>query len=229
MANFLEVGRKIVAVGKNYQKHIAEMAQIGSKKDEKFLSEVPKTPVLFLKPTSSYLPVGSGPILLPHGIGPVHHEVELGVVIGERCKRVREADATKVIAGYCVALDLTARDLQKNAKDQGMPWCVPKGYDHFTPIGKFIDKGLVPDPQALELFCYVNGGERQRGFTKDMVFTIPALVAHISSIFTLEPGDVILTGTPEGVGPIEAGDKVAAGIVGLAEFEIRFEVEMDAE
>ncbi|CAE7798107.1 DNAH7, partial [Symbiodinium necroappetens] len=126
--NFWATGRKIVAVGKNYQKHIEEMAQIGSKKDEKFLSEAPQVPVLFLKPTSSYLPMGSGPIRLPRNIGPVHHEVELGIVIGQKCKRVKESEALGVVAGYCLALDLTARDLQLAAKEKGMPWSVPKGY-----------------------------------------------------------------------------------------------------
>ncbi|CAE7232458.1 FAHD1 [Symbiodinium pilosum] len=227
--NFWSTGRKIVAVGKNYQKHIEEMAQIGSKKDEKFLSEGAKTPVLFLKPTSSYLPLGSGPIRLPRNIGPIHHEVELGIVIGQKCKRVKESEALSVIAGYCLALDLTARDLQLAAKEKGMPWSVAKGYDHFTPVGAFVDKMHVLDPHNLELFCQVNGVERQRGNTKDMVFRIPSLISYISSIFTLECGDVILTGTPEGVGPIQAGDKVVAGICDLPEAGLQFDVENEPE
>ncbi|CAJ1429265.1 unnamed protein product [Effrenium voratum] len=219
----------IVAVGKNYSKHIAEMAKIGSAKDEKIAASAPSTPVLFLKPTTSYLPMGAGPILLPNAIGPIHHEVELGVVIGQRCKRVPEEKAMDVVVGYCIALDLTARDLQTAAKDKGLPWSVPKGYDHFTPVGQFIDKTAIPDPHNLELFCEVNGVQRQRGSTGEMIFKLPKLIAHISSIFTLEPGDLILTGTPEGVGPIEAGDKVRAGITGLVESEIHFDVAMDSE
>eukprot|EP00913_Durusdinium_trenchii_P016902 g15890.t1 len=209
--DMLILERKIVAVGKNYRKHIAEMAQIGSAKDEKFSAEAPKAPVLFLKPTTSYLPMGAGPILLPVGIGPVHHEVELGIVIGKRCKRVPEAAAMEVISGYCVALDLTARDLQTAAKDRGLPW------------------SEVPDPTNLELFCEVNGQQRQRGHTGDMIFKPPQLIAEISKVFTLEPGDLILTGTPEGVGPIEAGDKIRGGITGIAGAEINFDVAMDAE
>eukprot|EP00434_Breviolum_minutum_P010844 symbB.v1.2.009560.t1/scaffold598.1/size183230/2 len=223
MATFVETGRKIVAVGKNYRKHIAEMAQIGTAKDEKFVAEGPKVPVLFLKPTSSYLPMGVGPILLPQGIGPVHHEVELGVVIGQRCKRVPEAKAMEVVAGYTVALDLTARDLQSAAKERGLPWSVPKGYDHFTPVGSFIDKSKISDPSTLELFCEVNGVERQKGHTKDMIFHVPRLIMEISKVFTLEAGDLILTGTPEGVGPIKAGDVVRAGICGMSESHISFE------
>ncbi|CAJ1358131.1 unnamed protein product, partial [Effrenium voratum] len=155
--------------------------------------------------------------------------VELGVVIGQRCKRVPEEKAMDVVVGYCIALDLTARDLQTAAKDKGLPWSVPKGYDHFTPVGQFIDKTAIPDPHNLELFCEVNGVQRQRGSTGEMIFKLPKLIAHISSIFTLEPGDLILTGTPEGVGPIEAGDKVRAGITGLVESEIHFDVAMDSE
>lgn len=170
---------------------------------------------------------GQGPILLPKDIGPVHHEVELGIVIGQRCKRVPESRAMEVIAGYTVALDLTARDLQTSAKERGLPWSVPKGYDHFTPVGSFIDKAKVPEPHGVELFCSVNGTERQRGHTKDMIFQVPQLIVEITKIFTLEAGDLILTGTPEGVGPIQAGDVVRAGIVGMSESEIQFDVAMD--
>ncbi|CAJ1358132.1 unnamed protein product, partial [Effrenium voratum] len=102
--------------------------------------------------------------------------VELGVVIGQRCKRVPEEKAMDVVVGYCIALDLTARDLQTAAKDKGLPWSVPKGYDHFTPVGQFIDKTAIPDPHNLELFCEVNGVQRQRGSTGEMIFKLPKLI-----------------------------------------------------
>eukprot|EP00933_Yihiella_yeosuensis_P072898 TRINITY_DN81444_c0_g1_i1.p1 TRINITY_DN81444_c0_g1~~TRINITY_DN81444_c0_g1_i1.p1 ORF type:complete len:221 (-),score=46.83 TRINITY_DN81444_c0_g1_i1:20-649(-) len=203
------------------------MADIGSSQDKQRVlwpDKAPKNPVLFLKPTSSYLPLNQGPIRLPASIGVVHHEVELGIVIGDRCKNVPESKALEVVAGYCVALDLTARDLQLAAKEGGLPWTVAKGYDHFTPVGKFIPKEKVKEPNNLNMFCHVNGVEKQRTNTSAMIYNVPFLISHISSIFTLEKGDLILTGTPEGVGPIEAGDTVTGGLEGIDDSEIYFDV-----
>lgn len=203
-------GTKIVAVGKNYRKHVLEM---GGK-------ETPKEPVLFLKPTTSYVEQPH-PIVIPQGIGEVHHELELGVVVGQTAKRVAAADAHQYIVGYLLALDMTARDLQWKAKAEGLPWTVSKGYDTFTPVSPLVPADSVTTTE-LDLWLDVNGERRQECNTGDMVHKIPDLVAHISRIMTLEPGDVILTGTPEGVGPVFPGDTVTAGIDGLV--EVRFGV-----
>ncbi|KAM3707775.1 hypothetical protein ACJW30_02G049600 [Castanea mollissima] len=198
-------GTKIVAVGRNYVAHAKELG-----------NAVPKEPVLFLKPTSSYLGVG-GTIEIPHPLESLHHEVELAVVVGKKARDVPEASAMDYVAGYALALDMTAREIQASAKSAGLPWTVAKGQDTFTPIGSVLPKELVPDPDNLELWLKVDGEMRQKGSTKDMIFKIPFLISHISSIMTLLEGDVILTGTPPGVGPVKAGQKITAGITDLVE------------
>eukprot|EP00743_Colponemidia_sp_Colp-15_P001313 GILK01001438.1.p2 GENE.GILK01001438.1~~GILK01001438.1.p2 ORF type:complete len:270 (+),score=45.02 GILK01001438.1:108-812(+) len=198
-------GKKIIAVGKNYRDHVKEM---GGSSD-------PKAPVLFLKPTSSFIREPK-PIEIPDG-ELVHHEVELAVVIGKEGRDIPLSQAMKHVAGYTVALDLTARDLQAEAKKAGLPWSVSKGFDTFTPISQYIDASRVSDPHNLTLWCKVNGELKQRGNTSGMIFSVPHVIAYISSIMTLEEGDTILTGTPSGVGPIRAGDTISAGIEGLVE------------
>ncbi|XP_065616546.1 probable acylpyruvase FAHD1, mitochondrial isoform X2 [Quercus suber] len=188
LQKLFSAGTKIVAVGRNYVAHAKELG-----------NAVPKEPVLFLKPTSSYLGVG-GTIEIPHPLESLHHEVELAVVIGKKARDVPEASAMDYIAGYALALDMTAREIQASAKSAGLPWTVAKGQDTFTPIGSVVD-----------------GEMRQKGSTKDMIFKIPFLISHISSIMTLLEGDVILTGTPPGVGPVKAGQKITAGITDLVE------------
>eukprot|EP00741_Cyanophora_paradoxa_P008364 tig00001302_g8091.t1 len=205
LSGILGRGRKIVAIGRNYEAHAKEMK-----------AEKPKEPILFLKPTTSYVSQG-GKVEIPAACKDLHHEVELGVVIGETCRDVRQADAERHIAGYTCLLDMTARDIQNAAKNKGLPWTVAKGYDSFTPMSEFIEKGRVRDPHDLELYCFVDNELRQKGNTRDMIFKIPELVAYISSIMTLEPGDVIATGTPEGVGQVKAGQVMRAGITGLVE------------
>ncbi|KAI8369511.1 uncharacterized protein BYT42DRAFT_584723 [Radiomyces spectabilis] len=197
--SFLSTGRKIVAIGRNFSEHAKELG-----------NAVPKSPFFFLKPTSSYLPNG-GSIEIPKGCD-VHHEVELAVVIGKETRDCRASHAMDHIAGYALALDLTARNLQNEAKKKGLPWSTSKGYDTFTPISDFIPKASIPDPADVHLWLKVNDQLRQNGNTKDMIFSVPQLIEHISSIMRLEVGDVILTGTPSGVGPIKAGDVVTAGL-----------------
>ncbi|GMY27775.1 probable acylpyruvase FAHD1, mitochondrial isoform X1 [Fagus crenata] len=201
----LSVGTKIVAVGRNYAAHAKELG-----------NAVPKEPVLFMKPTSSYLEVG-GTIEIPHPLESLHHEVELAVVIGKKARDVPEAFAMDYVAGYALALDMTAREIQASAKAAGLPWTVAKGQDTFTPISSVLPKEAVPDPDNLELWLKVDGEIRQKGSTQDMMFKIPFLISHISSIMTLLEGDVILTGTPPGVGPVKAGQKITAGITNLLE------------
>lgn len=192
---------KIVCIGRNYAAHAAELGNI-----------VPEDPILFLKPPSSLLSSGS-PIVLPSGIGSVHHEVELGVVIGKRLRQARAAETPRAIRGWVLAIDLTARDLQDDAKKNGRPWTIAKGYDGFCPCSNELPATEV-DPRDAELELRVDGTVRQQGNTKQMVWTIPDLLAYISNIMTLEPGDLVLTGTPEGVGPLAPGQVVEASLDG---------------
>jgi acylpyruvate hydrolase len=210
-ARFVHEGKKIVGVGKNYRAHIAELSQ-GENALWQDDAASHAQPVLFLKPTTSSLQQGA-PIVIPPGIGEVHHEIELGVVIGTACRHVSERDAMACVAGFCLAIDLTAREVQLQAKKRGEPWMVSKSYETFCPVSDFIP--IASDAQNyadLTLWLTVNGQERQRGNTGDMIHPVPELIAFISSVMTLEPGDCILTGTPVGVGPVRAGDRVMGGL-----------------
>lgn len=207
----LSLGTKIVAVGRNYAAHAKELG-----------NAVPKEPFFFLKPTSSYVQNG-GTIEIPHPLKSLDYEVELAVVIGKKARDVKQVHAMDFVQGYALALDMTAREIQSSAKAAGLPWTVAKGSDTFTPISSYIPKSMVPDQDNLELWLKVDGEIRQKGSTKDMIFKIPFLISHISSIMTLFEGDVILTGTPPGVGPVKAGQKITAGITDL--IEISFDVQ----
>lgn len=165
-----------------------------------------------MKPPSSYLEEGAGPILLPRGCTNCHHEVELGVVIGSVCRDVEEKDVMSHIAGYALALDMTARDFQDEAKKKGNPWTMAKCFDTALPVSKFLTKQELVDPNNVTLWCKVNDEMRQNGTTSDMVFSIPYLISYISQYFTLNPGDLVLTGTPAGVGSVQPGDVISAGL-----------------
>ncbi|KAJ7193824.1 hypothetical protein GGX14DRAFT_587780 [Mycena pura] len=188
---------QIVAIGRNYDLHVKELG-----------NAAPKEPFFFLKPTSSYLPSG-GNLEIPSGVL-AHHEVELGVVIGKGGRDISQTDADSHVAGYALAVDMTARNVQDHVKKSGLPWTTAKGFDTFTPIGSFIPKEKVLDPHNLNLTLKINGAFKQNGNTKDMIFRIPRLIEHVSSIMTLEAreGDLVLTGTPDGVGQVSPGDKV---------------------
>ncbi|XP_037082871.1 acylpyruvase FAHD1, mitochondrial-like isoform X2 [Pollicipes pollicipes] len=198
-ARFTEVGRKIVAVGRNYKEHAAELG-----------NKMPEKPLLFLKPTSSYLI--SGNILIPPGCSELHHEVELGVVVSSTCRRVSESAAMQHVAGYALALDMTARDFQTEAKAKGHPWTMAKCFDTACPVSAFVPRDRIPDASGLQLWCAVNGETRQSGSTSDMHFSVPFLLSYISRYITLEPGDLVLTGTPAGVGPVRPGDVIEASV-----------------
>ncbi|KAF9532766.1 mitochondrial protein [Crepidotus variabilis] len=200
MASFIRNGKKIVAIGRNYVAHAKELN-----------NAVPKEPFFFLKPTSSYLPSG-GKLEIPHGIL-AHHEVELGLVIGKSGRNIPQANADFHIAGYTLAVDMTARNLQDRVRKAGLPWSAVKGFDTFTPIGEFLPKSRVPDAHDLRLSLKINGDVKQNGTTGDMIFRIPRIIEHVSSIMKLEEGDVILTGTPSGVGPVSPGDKVECALL----------------
>jgi len=188
---------KVVAVGKNYREHAAEMG-----------GEAPAEPLLFLKPNTSVIGPGDA-IVLPPDSERVEFEGELAVVIGRVARRVSEADAASVIFGYTVANDVTARDLQRRDGQ----WTRAKGFDSFCPLGPLIETELDLDRGSLE--TSVNAERLQHGRLADMVHSVPAIVAYASAVFTLLPGDVILTGTPAGVGPIVAGDTVEVTISGI--------------
>jgi 2-keto-4-pentenoate hydratase/2-oxohepta-3-ene-1,7-dioic acid hydratase in catechol pathway len=192
---------KIVCVGRNYAAHAKELGHA-----------VPEQPLLFLKPPSAVIGHGEA-IVLPEASLRVEHEAEIGVVVGRALHRASEVEARAAIAGLTCANDVTARDLQKTDGQ----WTRAKGFDTFCPIGPRL---LSVDPSTfdfstLELSCRVNGAVRQHGRAADMVFGVPALLAYISGIMTLEPGDLVLTGTPEGVGPLVAGDVVEVEVSGV--------------
>ena len=188
---------KIVCVGKNYREHAAEMN-----------SEAPDEPLLFLKPSTAV--IGSGdPIDLPWQSEQVEHEGELAVVIGRMCKDILIDRVDEVVFGYTCANDVTARDLQKSDGQ----WARAKGFDTFCPLGPWIQTEL--SPADADITVRVNGEQRQHGGIDAMVHDVPAVVSYVSSCMTLLPGDVILTGTPEGVGLLTDGDSVSVGISGI--------------
>eukprot|EP01132_Coremiostelium_polycephalum_P010056 gene10056-12325_t len=205
---FWETGRKIVAVGRNYVAHAKELG-----------NEVPGEPFFFLKPPSSYLLQGTGPIEIPEITSDIHHEVELGVVISKKGRDIDAANAMDFVGGYTLALDLTSRDKQNIAKSKGLPWTIAKGYDTFTPVSGFIQKTDIKDPSNVEIWITVDGEIKQKDSTSLMIYKIPQLIEYISKIMTLEAGDLILTGTPSGVGPIKPGQKIKAGITNVTEME----------
>jgi len=189
---------KIVCIGRNYVAHAAELG-----------NEVPAEPLIFLKPPSAL--IGSGdPIVLPPDVGEVHFEGEIGVLVGRRASWVPEGMALDHVGGILPLNDVTARTLQR--KDN--QWSRAKGFDTFCPVGE--PKPLEElDVEDLSVVTRVNGEERQRGHARQMVFSIPFLVSYVSRIMTLEPGDLLATGTPEGVGPLLSGDVVEVEISGL--------------
>jgi len=188
---------KVVCVGRNYRAHARELG-----------NEVPTTPLLFLKPPSAVI----GPqeaIRIPEQSKEVHHEAELGVVMGRTLSRASPVDAKLAVFGYTCLNDVSARDIQREEKQ----FTRAKGFDTFCPVGPVVETAL--DPMDVSVVCRVNATERQRGHTRDMVFDPFALIAFISQVMTLWPGDVIATGTPEGVGAIQRGDWVEVDISGI--------------
>ena len=189
---------KIVCVGRNYREHARELG-----------NEVPVEPLLFFKPPSSVIADGAA-IVLPAASTQVEHEAEIGVVVGRTLRDASEDEARGAVQALVALNDVTARDLQRRDGQ----WARAKGFDTFCPIGE--PGASVPPLDALTIVGRVNGEERQRGSSADMVFPIPTLLAYISRIMTLEPGDVVATGTPAGVGPLTEGDRVEVEIVGVS-------------
>jgi 2-keto-4-pentenoate hydratase/2-oxohepta-3-ene-1,7-dioic acid hydratase in catechol pathway len=199
---------KIVCVGRNYRDHAKEMG-----------NDVPTEPLIFLKPPSSVIRDGE-PIVLPPQSSQVEHEGEIGVIIGRRLSRVDTKEAQEAIQSILAVNDVTARDLQRSDSQ----WTRAKGFDTFCPMG---DPANPPDDLAsLTVVTRVNGAERQRGSAADMVFSIPDVLAYISNIMTLEPGDLVLTGSPAGVGKLLPGDEVEVEVLGVS--RVRNPVTTDA-
>ncbi|HOZ22271.1 MAG TPA: fumarylacetoacetate hydrolase family protein [bacterium] len=199
---------KILCLGRNYRAHAAELN-----------NTVPEAPMYFAKVPSSLLP-HQGSIRIPAGVGRVDHELELALVIGKRGANIPEAKAMEHVAGYTIANDVTAREMQREEQKKGKPWTLAKGMDTFCPLGPWlVPAGSVADPHNLTLELKVDGEVRQKGSTADMVYGIPELIAYISRFMTLEPGDLLLTGTPEGVGPILPGNRIEGTIAELGTLE----------
>src|SRR3954453_7141750 len=188
---------KVVGIGKNYAEHAAEMG-----------GDVPAEPLMFLKPNTSVVGPGD-PVFYPRQTQELHYEGELAIVIGRICRDVTRERVPDVVYGYTVGNDVTARDLQPS----DVQFTRAKGFDSFCPLGPWIETEL--DTSDLRVTTHLNGDPVQDGSTRDMVFDVAALVAHVSSVMTLLPGDVILTGTPEGVGPMQVGDEVEVTVTGI--------------
>jgi 2-keto-4-pentenoate hydratase/2-oxohepta-3-ene-1,7-dioic acid hydratase in catechol pathway len=188
---------KVVGIGRNYAAHAAELG-----------NDVPDEPLMFLKPNTSVIGPGD-PVFYPSQSTNVHYEGELAVVIGRICREVPKEKVADVVHGYTVGNDVTARDLQRS----DVQFTRAKGFDSFCPLGPWIETEL--DVSDLRVQTYLNGDLKQDGSTRDLIFDVPTLVAHVSSVMTLLPGDVILTGTPEGVGPMEVGDEVDVVVSGI--------------
>jgi len=195
---------RILAIGRNYAEHAKEQG-----------AKVFEEPIVFLKASTSV--IGSeSPIEIPSWIGRVDFESELLVVLGKGGKNVREEDAMKLVAGYSVFNDVTARDQQRAAQERKHPWFLSKSLDTFGPMGPYlVTADDVPDPHALRITCKVNGEIKQNDSTASMVFSIPTLIAFLSKWFALEAGDVIATGTPSGISPIVPGDLVECEVEGI--------------
>jgi 2-keto-4-pentenoate hydratase/2-oxohepta-3-ene-1,7-dioic acid hydratase in catechol pathway len=190
--------RKIFCIGRNYAEHVKEMK-----------AAIPTSPVFFLKPATAVVRDG-GVISLPHISKELHHEVEMTVLIGKGGRNIFRGNALNHVVGYGVGLDMTLRDIQSEAKKQGLPWTLAKGFDTSAPISPFVSADTVTDPHDLDIQLTVNGTRRQHSNTKYFIFKVDELIAYISQFFTFERGDIIFTGTPEGVASTVPGDRLEA-------------------
>ncbi len=202
-------------IGQNYDKHAREMGS-SLQRGEK---------IIFIKPSSSYVPDG-GTLILPKISSEVHHEVELVVVIGRECKNINKEDAWDCIAGFGVGIDATLRDLQKYAKEKGLPWAIAKGFRTSAPISKIVPvENFERNKNDFEFELMINGETRQIGNSIDMIYSVGELIEFLSSIYDLQPGDIIFSGTPEGVGKLKDGDKLYANLKGFVDLKITTESE----
>ncbi|UTW47578.1 fumarylacetoacetate hydrolase family protein [Bacterioplanoides sp. SCSIO 12839] len=189
---------KVVCVGRNYAEHAKELN-----------NPIPSQPILFMKPTTSVVPMAQS-LVIPQDQGSVHHELEIALLIGEPLTNAEASGCAQAIVGVGLALDLTLRDVQATLKEKGHPWERAKAFDGACPVSEFVGADQIQDWNNIPLQLTRNGDIQQQGNSAEMLFPILPLVAHISKVFSLQPGDLILTGTPAGVGPLESGDQLEA-------------------
>ena len=204
---------RIYCVGRNYEEHAKEMGFTGR-----------EPPFFFMKPANAIVAVEAGEtgsIPYPSLTKNLHHEIELVVAIGTGGKNIKAADAFKHIYGYAVGLDMTRRDLQGEMKKQGRPWCIGKGYDHSAPIGPITPVAQAGDVTNAELYIQVDGTDRQRSNVAKLIWNIAETIEHLSAAWELQPGDLIYTGTPEGVAAVVSGNTMECGVAGLETLRIK--------
>jgi fumarylpyruvate hydrolase len=204
---------RIYCVGRNYEEHAKEMGHTGR-----------EPPFFFMKPADAVLAADAGQAVdmpYPTLTSNLHHEVELVVAIGTGGSNIRAADAHRHIYGYSVGLDMTRRDLQNDMKKQGRPWCIGKGFEHSAPIGSITPAAQVPAVEAADIALTVNGSGRQRSSVAKLIWNIAETIEQLSAAWTLQPGDLIFTGTPEGVGAVVPGDVLYATVEGLEPLTVR--------
>lgn len=200
---------KVICVGRNFAEHIREMGG----------ADIPAEPTIFIKPNSA-ISFGDSRVFIPEDFGLLHHEVELCCLIGWTLRDADADDAASAISGYAVGLDLTLRDRQLASKKDGGPWAIAKGFDGSAPIGGFVPSSAVPNPARLDISLRVNGELKQRGNTSQMIFTPQRIISYVSHFMTVEAGDILMCGTPEGVGPLADGDRLVAEVAHLPKLSI---------
>jgi len=204
---------RIYCVGRNYEEHAKEMGFTGR-----------EPPFFFLKPADAIVVVEAGhtgSMPYPSQTKNLHHEIELVVAIGKGGKSIQAADALNHIYGYAVGLDMTRRDLQNDMKKQGRPWCIGKAFDHSAPIGPITPAAQAGDVMNAEIYVQVNGQDRQRSNVSKLIWNVAETIEHLSAAWELQPGDLIYTGTPEGVAAVVSGDTLVGSVAGLGELRIR--------
>ena len=205
--------RRVYCVGRNYVEHAQEMGFTGR-----------EPPFFFLKPADAVVPVNegeTGSVRYPSLTKNLHHEIELVAAIGTGGRNIRAADAHKHIFGYAVGLDMTRRDLQGEMKKQGRPWCIGKAFDESAPIGPITPAAQAGDIHNAAIWLQVNGQDRQRSNVAKLIWNIGETIEHLSTAWELQPGDLIYTGTPEGVNAVQAGDVLAGGVDGLVSLTVK--------
>jgi fumarylpyruvate hydrolase len=204
---------RIYCVGRNYAEHAKEMGFTGR-----------EPPFFFMKPADAVVAVAAGQtgtMAYPTLTGNLHHEIELVVAIGKGGKNIAAADAHQHIYGYAVGLDMTRRDLQNEMKKQGRPWCIGKAFEQSAPIGPITPAALAGDVEHAEIALQVNGQDHQRSSLAQLIWSIAETIAHLSTAWELQPGDLIYSGTPEGVGPVVRGDLLVGSVAGLEPLRLR--------
>ncbi len=204
---------RIYCVGRNYEEHAKEMGFSGR-----------EPPFFFMKPADAVIVVNAretGSMPYPTLTKNLHHEIELVVAIGSGGKNIKAVDAHKHIFGYAVGLDMTRRDLQNEMKKQGRPWCIGKGFDHSAPIGPITSVAAAGDIGSAEIYLQVNGQDRQRSQISKLIWNIAETIEHLSAAWELKAGDLIYTGTPEGVAAVVAGDTMTGGVAGLQAITVK--------